>query len=182
MAKICVVTVTTLLLGACLTANGPSPRAGAQEQPAIPPEMKVLEKRVGVWKTITHIKPAAWTPDGGEAKGDEKIDLVLGGRFIQGRVQTQPGNVEATWLGTYDAAKKEYRFWYFSSQGDILDATGKWDASSGTLTWTSIPQPGVTSVARWRFTGDDTFEWDLVAKDRGGKVYLDMVGKLTRSK
>jgi len=182
MMKACGAGVPTLLVAAWLAASDSSSRADAQEKPPIPPEMKVLEKRIGTWKTVTHIKPAAWTLDGGESKGDEKIELILGGRFIQGKVRTQPGDVEALWLATYDPAKKEYHVWYFSAQGDIIDATGKWDAGSNVLTLTSTPQPGITSVARWRFTGDDAFEWDLVAKDRGGKIYLDMVGKLTRRK
>src|SRR5437868_5368519 len=120
--KACGAGVPTLLVAAWLAASDSSSRADAQEKPPIPPEMKVLEKRIGTWKTVTHIKPAAWTPDGGESKGDEKIELVLGGRFIQGKVRTQPGDVEALWLATYDPAKKAYHVWYFSAQGDIIDA------------------------------------------------------------
>ncbi|MBM4068700.1 MAG: hypothetical protein FJ271_07115 [Planctomycetes bacterium] len=59
---------------------------------------------------------------------------------------------------------------------------GKWDPASRTLTFTSRPQTGVASVTRWRFLGDDSFEWNVQAKDAAGKVYLDISGKLTRKK
>jgi hypothetical protein len=161
----------------------PSPLlSGGKEQPAVPPEMKVLEKRLGTWKTSTRIKPAVWTPDAIESTGEEKIELTLKGRFIQGRVRTQPGDIEATWLGTYDTAKKAYRVWYFNSQGNSVEAVGKWDGKANHMIWTSEPQPGITEVSHWRFLDDNTFEWDLIAKDREGKVYLDMKGKLTRKK
>lgn len=178
----CVGVVSASLLIAAGVLAGRVSRARAQEKPAIPPETKVLEKRVGSWTTFTRIKAADWTPEAAEAKGDEKIELVLHGRAIQGRVRTEPGNIEAIWLATYDTAKKAYRVWYFSSQGDIVEAGGKWDPRTNTMTWTSMPQPGISSISHWRFTGDDTFEWDLIAKDRSGKVYLDMQGKLTRKK
>ena len=105
--------------------------SGGKEQLASP-EMKVLEKRIGTWKTVTHIKPAAWTPDGGESKGDEKIELVLGGRFIQGKVRTQPGDVEALWLATYDPAKR--RITSGTSARRATSSTGKrrreWSAAA----------------------------------------------------
>lgn len=175
--------VIVLSLGIAAWLAGDRTRGGDKDKtPAIPPEMKVLEKRVGVWLTTQRAKPAEWTPDGFESKGEEKIELVMHGRFIQGKVRTQPGNVEALWLATYDVNKKAYRVWYFSSQGDIVESGGKWDAESNTLTWRDNPQPGITSYATWRFRGPDSFEWDLVAKDAAGKVYLDMGGKLTRKK
>lgn len=170
---------------ACWLAAGHhrSSADGKEKQvPAVPPEMKVLEKRLGTWTTVTRGKPAEWTPDGFDNKGEEKIELVMHGRYIQGKVRTQPGNVEALWLATYDVNKKAYRIWYFNSQGDTIESIGKWDADSGTMTWTDNPQPGVTSVARWRFQGADSFEWNVLAKDAAGKVYLDMTGKLTRKK
>jgi hypothetical protein len=156
--------------------------AAAAQDKTVPPEMKVLEKRLGAWTTVARGKAAEWTPQGFESKGDEKIELVMQGRFIQGKVRTQPGDVEATWLATYDTAKKAYRVWYFSSLGDTFDATGKWDAKTKTIIWTSEPQPGITSISHWRFITDDSFEWDVVAKDSSGKVYLDITGKLTRKK
>jgi uncharacterized protein DUF1579 len=181
MMKRCGVAVVGAFLFVAVWLASQVARAGGKEKPVIPPEMKVLEKRIGSWKTVTRVKAADWTPEAGESKGEEKIELALQGRFIQGRVRTQAGNVEAIWLATYDAGAKAYRVWYFNSEGHIVDAGGKWDARTNTMTWMNVPQPGITSVSRWRFTGDDTFEWDLIAKDRSGKVYLDMEGKLTRS-
>jgi hypothetical protein len=153
-----------------------------KERPAVSPEMKVLNKRVGTWNTVYSGKATDWTPKAFEAKGVEKIELVMHGRFIEGKVRTQPGDLEATWLATYDSGKQAYRVWYFNSQGDISEGTGKWDSKTNTMTWNSEPQPGIVSVAQWRFLSDDTFEWDMVAKDRNDKIYLDIAGKLTRKK
>jgi hypothetical protein len=155
------------------------PVASAQEKDL---PLKVLEKRVGTWTTHTRGKSAEWTPEAFENKGEEKIELIMNGRFLQGKVRTQPGNVEALWLTTFDVDKKAFRLWYFSSQGDIVETLGQWDAKAKVMTWTNEPQPGVTAIAHWRFVSDDVFEWDLRAKDRAGKVYLDMTGKLTRKK
>ena len=106
----------------------------------------------------------------------------LHGRFIQSKIKSQPGNVLATWLATYDTQAKAYRTWYFSSQGALTESLGQWDARTRTLTWKSSPQPGITSTARWHFTDDDTVEWDLLARDGSGKRFLDMHGKLVRQK
>jgi hypothetical protein len=118
--------VGLVVLAIWLVAGKHCAGAAAQDK-AVPPEMKILEKRLGAWTTVARGKAAEWTPQGFESKGDEKIELVMHGRFIQGKVRTQPGDVEATWLATYDTGKKVYRIWYFSSEGDIFDATGKWD-------------------------------------------------------
>ncbi len=184
MKRVSSVRVASASLGLAIWLVAGSHRSVAdgqdKERPAIPPEMKVLEKRVGKWTTVTRIKAAEWTPQAGELKGHEKIERVMHGRFIQGKVRTQPGNVEAIWLATFDTNKKAYRLWYFSSQGDIVETGGKWDSKTNTLEWRNEPQPGISAISHWRFLSDDTFEWDLIAKDRDGKVYLDMAGKLTR--
>jgi hypothetical protein len=180
MNKWSCVTITSAAL--LLVAWRPTRSAQDDPAPVVPPEMKVLKKRVGSWTTVTRGKAAEWTREGFESKGDEKIDLVMHGRFIQGKVRSQPGDVEAVWLATYDPARKAYRFWYFSSQGAADEGTGRWDPKTKTLTWTSELKQGVTSTSHWRFVADDTFEWDLAARGRDGKVYLDMVGKLTRKR
>jgi hypothetical protein len=33
-----------------------------------------------------------------------------------------------------------------------------------------MPQQGVSSISRWRFVSDDTFEWELAARDNAGKA------------
>ena len=84
-------------------------------------------------------------------------------------------------LATWDATRKVYRFWYFDSEGLTSQATGKWDEKKQTLTWTSTFEGG-TATTVWKFVDDDTFTWDLVAKDRAGKVLMDMSGKSKRKK
>jgi hypothetical protein len=176
MSKTSCLKLVSVLLAVWLMA--PGQRSAVAQEKDLP--LKVLEKRVGAWTTVSRGKVAEWTPEGFENKGDEKIELIMNGRFLQGKVRTQPGDVEALWLATFDPGKKAYRLWYFSSQGDIVETTGQWDPKAKVMTWTNEPQPGITAISHWRFLTDDNFEWDLVAKDRSGKVYLDMAGKLTR--
>ena len=154
------------------------PFASAQ---APPPEMKILDQRVGTWDNVVTAKAAIWTPDGFEAKGVEKIESTLAGRFIEGKT-INTDKYEATWLATYDVNKKAFRSWFFNSFGNSGESTGQWDEKTKTITWTDTDAMGVTNVMHWRFTNADTLDWDVLAKDKNGKVYLDMKGKLTRKK
>src|SRR5262249_18031353 len=56
------------------------------------------------------------------------------------------------------------------------EATGKWDEKKRTLTWTSNFD-GRLATTIWKFVDEDTFTWDLLAKDNTGKVLLDMSGR-----
>src|SRR5215472_5850113 len=40
----------------------------------------------------------------------------------------------------------------------------------------AVPGRG-TATTVWKFVDEDTFTWDLVAKDKRGKVLLDMSGR-----
>ena len=155
-----------------------APRIYAQD---VPPEMKVLEKRLGNWEGTMSAKPAVFTPDGGKLKGDEKVELVLKGRFIQGKT-VNDDQTEATWLATYDVNMKAYRFWFYNSRGHTDESTGQWNEKSKTMTWMRTNPEGITSIAHWRFVDANTLEWDMIAKDKDGKVYLDLTGKMTRKK
>src|SRR5205823_5359748 len=144
-----------------------------EEKPAdVKTALKVLEKRVGSWSTVTTINKAEWTPKPGQTKGDEVLAMTLGGRFLEGKNKSADG-IEGQLLATYDVPLGMYRFWYFDSQGTTTDGLGKWDDKTKTLTWTNSAPGGITSLAHWKFVDDDTFEWDLVTKDGEGKVLLD---------
>ena len=171
MTRIAVLVV--LLTGFALRAQ--------DEKPAeVKTALKVLEKRVGSWSTVTTANKAEWTPKPGQTKGDEVLTMTLGGRFLEGKNKSADG-IEGQLLATYDVGLGRYRFWYFDSLGTSTEGLGKWDDKTKTLTWTS-GAGGITSLAHWKFVDDDTFEWDLVTKDGEGKLLLDMKGKLTRKK
>jgi hypothetical protein len=147
------------------------------------PEMKILAMRIGAWDTALKAKPALWTPEGADSRGAEKIELILKGRFIQGRAVSQTDKSEVTWLATYDVQMRTFRLWLFDSSGNNTEFKGQWDERTKTLAWSAPKnQEGVTSTSRWRFVDANTLEWDALAKHSNGKVVLDMKGKFTRQK
>ena len=174
-----------LILLCIVVACGKKESRSTEDAPVVAKEplteMKVLDQRIGTWKAVLSAKPAVWTPDGLELSGDEKIESILKGRFIQGKTVNSDKS-EATWLATYDENQKAYRFWFFNSFGAATQSAGQWDEKTKTITWSDTNEMGVTSVAHWRFVDADTLDWDLLAKDKDGKVYLDMKGKVTRQK
>lgn len=166
---------------ACSKSSTPVSKDAPVENPPPLAEMKVLEQRIGTWDTRMSAKPAVWTPDGLELTGVEKIELILKGRYIEGKAVNSDGS-EAAWMATYDANQKKYRSWFFNSHGAASTSIGQYDDQSGTMTWTDTNADGVTMTARWRFIDADTLEWDAVARDAAGKVHFDAVGKLSRKK
>jgi hypothetical protein len=147
-----------------------------------PAQRQVLARRLGEWAGEITIRRAAWTPFEGKLRSQESVKVVLGRRFIEERGTSQPGGGESRLLVTWDATKKVYRSWYFDSDGLTSESTGKWDAKARTLTWTSPLEGGGTMTTVWKFVDDDTFTWELLAKDKKGKVLLDMSGKSKRKK
>jgi hypothetical protein len=146
-----------------------------------PAPRQVLARRLGEWAGEVTIRRAAWTPFEGKLKTQESVKAVLGRRFIEERGKSRPGGGESRLLATWDEAKKVYKSWYFDSDGLTSEATGKWDARARTLTWTSTFEEG-SSTTVWKFVDDDTFTWELLARDKKGKVLLDMSGKSKRKK
>ena len=53
---------------------------GAESQ--IPPEMKVLERMVGTWKSTSVSRVAKWTPEETRSTQTYKTELVLDGWFL----------------------------------------------------------------------------------------------------
>ena len=96
-----------------------------------PPEMKVLEKLLGTWK----VEQTTSVPkETGSLTHVVKRELVLGGRFVK-----EQGEPDYTAMYTYDSQRKTYRNWFFHSSGFYWEATGAWDESSQTFTFTYTP-------------------------------------------
>lgn len=154
----------------------PKEKAG----PPKPPELKMLERYIGNWTTETVKKPAEWTPKEERMTGTLTNEWLLDRRFVQQRGKESNG-MEHVQMKTYDPQRKQYRLWHFDTAGTAADSTGKWDEDSKTMTWSS-ERNGITGTNVVRFVGNDAIEWNLVAKDRGGKLYLDMGGRFSRRK
>ena len=72
--------------------------------------------------------------------------------------------------------------WWFSSTGQTAEAAGEWNDDTKTLNWTYLLREGqdAAMTAKHRFKNDNSFEWEVVAKDRHGKILFQMNGKATR--
>jgi len=150
--------------------------------PGNPPELKVLERRIGTWATQTVAKPGPWAPAGRTVTGIETTEWILGGRFQQTRNANRPGSPDNLFLCTYDTQLKAYRALNLDDQGYINEMTGQWDDAAQTLNWTSDGKNGFRAVAAIRFVGPDNTEWEMTIKAQDGKVMLEMAGKLVRKK
>ncbi len=75
---------------------------------------------------------------------------------------------------TYDTSAKSYRGWFFVSDGGVVEWKGRWDDEARGLRVEGNLGNGVVFTGVNRFPDKDTYEWTLVAKDKAGKVYLDM--------
>jgi len=82
----------------------------------------------------------------------------------------------------YDKEMRAYRCWIFPSQVTAHDSVGQWDEKSKTLTTTEDLKNGITSYSSLQFVDKDKHVWTAKAKDKDGKVFFHMEGKVTRKK
>lgn len=145
-------------------------------------ELKALDRFAGDWDTKTNLILAGGKPKDVKLKGSATIEWTLGDRFLQWKGSSAPGGFKDLQLITFDAGKKAYRHWYFSSEGIADESTGTWDEDARTMTWNADLDGGKTMVNVVRFTDADTQEWKLVVKDKAGQAVTELHGKMTRRK
>jgi hypothetical protein len=149
-------------------------------QPAESAELKVLDRFVGNWDMNVTISVSEGKPKEIKLTGTATIQWSLGGRFLQWKGSSTSGRFEDLQLLTYDAGRKTYRHWYFSSEGVADESAGKWDEATKTMTWKGDVGDGRTLLNVVRLTDKDTQEFNLVVKDRNGKAVTEIKGKMTR--
>ena len=74
------------------------------------------------------------------------------------------------------ARARVYRAWVFLPGGNAASFSSRWDESAQAFKGTADVGNGITRTTTHHFVDRDTYEWTIVAKDRGGKVYLDIAG------
>jgi hypothetical protein len=176
---------TRLNLAALLAVSGVilSSSALAQDSKAKSAELQVLDRYVGTWEETVIAKPALWTPERTTSTTTTTRQWILNGTMIENKGAWLPGKNEFLHLMTYDPQRKEYRQWYFDKDNLVPQVyRGKWDEATQTFTFTGTLADGIRSTSQQKFVDKDTFTWTLVAKDRTGKVVLDMDGKCVRKK
>ena len=144
-------------------------------------ELKVLDRLAGTWDVTALSKKAEWTPEDMTIKSKVTRSWVLNRTFLQD-ISSSDDGTESIALITYDAKRKEYRSWWFSSPGYTSKSTGQWDAASQTLRTTSTLPDGQTSAGSVQFTDNDHHVWKVLITDAGGKVYFDCEWKCVRAK
>ena len=154
----------------------------AQDAPPKPPELRELDRIVGTWDTEVVFRPAIWAPEERRFKGKVTSAWILDGRFLRedGNSLGEGIGHSVTW--TYDAKAKSYREWYFDSMGIAIEWRGGWDGGTKTFTYKADLGDGITAVATQHFLDGDHYEIGVVAKDKEGKVYMDMHAQHARRK
>ena len=148
------------------------------DPPIDSPEQKVLDKWVGRWRTTYKVPKAEWTPEERTGTAELTTARVVGERFVQERSE-HSDKTSGSLIFTYDAQKKTYRVWWFSSEGYTSDGTGAWDAAKKTMTWTSKQNGNITTTEH-RFIDDNNTEWAVLVKDGSSKILFRMEGKSVR--
>ena len=143
-----------------------------------PPEMKVLEKLLGTWK----VENIGKVPEATRSTSTHKRELILGGRFVEDKGFDDQGKPISSGMYTYDAGKRAYRWWFFDQSGFYVEATGSWDESRRTFTFTNKQGWGDTGVTTIRFRDETAFDWTITGKDTGGKVVFQAEGEAVRQK
>src|SRR6266852_4330436 len=106
------------------------------------PESKIRGQWVGTWK------------------------LILGDKFVGASGSSSTKGSEWRWILGYDAQQKAYRYWFFDSEGDTVEAIGTWDEKTSTMTWKAEAGPGLIGTATHRFLNADSYEWTYVVKNK----------------
>jgi hypothetical protein len=145
----------------------------------LPAEMSVLDRLVGDWETSGTLKVAG---NPAEEKFTTRVRSrkVLGGRLIVSHETGLPGHGDAYWLATFDARMKEYRFWMFSAEGDVMELGGAWDEKAQTMTWHRGGPDSGRNTATWHWPDPNTREWAMTTRDASGKPALDVRAVSTR--
>lgn len=97
---------------------------------------------------------------------------VLNRNFLQAISTGEDGHGSVALFG-YDAKRRDYRSWWFYSQGFTSKSPWQWDAASQTLRSKSTLPGGQTSAGSVHFTDEDHHESKVLITDASGKVYFD---------
>lgn len=137
---------------------------------------EVLDRFLGRWKTdVVILRGASRIEASGLAQGVRSLE----GRYVEFRGQSlEPPGESDLQVMTYDAASDLYHQWLFDSSGYRHQASGRWDASTETLTWEGTLGPN-RLVIRDRFRGD-RLEWELEETAPDGTVVRTIEGVLRR--
>lgn len=155
------------------------------------PEHKALEPLVGNWTYSVKFWPAPGQPPL-ESKGTCERKWIMGGRFIEERVQGDAMGGPQAFAGLgligYDKPQKKYTTaWVDSMTTSITSSFGTADAAGKTFTFnteTIHPVKGTKVKGKdvIRILGNDQHEMEMFKEGPDGKEWKSMELKLARKK
>jgi uncharacterized protein (TIGR03067 family) len=74
----------------------------------------------------------------------------------------------------YDPGQKNYRSWWFNSEGHRNDSRGQWNEAAQTLSYRTDLEDGKAMRSSVRFADPNKEVWQFQVTDAAGKVYFDM--------
>jgi hypothetical protein len=159
------------------SVNAPSHQSSEPKSP----ELKVLDRMVGTWRSESVIK---------QANGDEKKyteDIVekwsLQGQYIESRSTDSDGKLIALNLITFDSDEGVYKIWTFLPElPKPLVSKLRWNESKTSFTGKGDLGNGITTQIVIRFIGNDRRETTVTAKDASGNIMQEYKGKPVRKK
>ena len=161
-----------LVLAAALNATAQPPPQAANA--------RILNKWLGNWKSLTLLKPAAWSPTSQELSGTSQSVWILDGRFQE--TSSRSGRHETREIHRYDDGSRKYHKWTFNSDGSHSFWIGGWDEESSTMTWAYVDfGAGIEGKIVDRFISDGKYQSTVILKDRAGTVLLDIRSEHVRT-
>jgi hypothetical protein len=110
----------------------------------------VLGHYIGHWNYHERLEGTDGHTDGRTA--EEVGRFICGGKFVEKRWVDPDGASGLTIIG-FDERTESYASWSFSSRRSIGKLSGKWDAGTGTMTWTGTGRFRFESVEKHREDG-----------------------------
>jgi hypothetical protein len=104
---------------------------------------------------------------------------ILNGRFILDNSVHANGEESLALFG-FDPAKREYRGWWFNSEGLRNTQRGSWDGKTRSFFFRTDTDDGKISTVSIRLLNPDHHEWLLKVTDQAGKVFYDTTITVTR--
>lgn len=151
----------------------------SEDAPDRPAELDVLEPLIGTWDAVSIAKPAVWTPQEKRITSTVTREWILNGRFVFDHSVHSSGE-ESHALISFDPQGKEYRGWWFNSEGHRNTNRGQWDAATKTFSYQTEPDDGKITRSIVRLITPDQHEWQIKVTDAAGKVYFDSTITTTR--
>lgn len=144
-----------------------------------PAELDQLEPMLGTWDAVTVMHPAVWTPAEQRVTSVVTREWVLNQRFLLDRSTHSDGQESLSLIG-YDPQRKEFRGWWFNSEGHRNTSRAHWSADGQTFTSRADLEDGKVVRGTLTRTAPDREEWQFLVTDDTGTVYFSSTIQATK--